>query len=774
MSKKDLPVREKITLAFFISELEGEYANSLCRELVDVARGNGVNLILFPGKTLQAPYQYQYQHNVIFDLASPVNVDGILFATGVLCNYITSQELVEFMDKFKKLPRLSLSVPVNGVPAVLIDNKSGLYETVVHLIEKHGRRRIAFLKGRENHPEAEERFQAYKAALKDKNIDFDENLVMQGDFTMFSVSDALKSLLEDRQVTFDAVVSANDEMALKVLEILQKKNIKVPEMVSVTGFDNIDASRFSSPPLTTVRQPYTVIIKHAFDMLMTEIREGKKLKNKTFQTVMTVRDSCGCLSQNISSISTKSSVEPEFTLSDKDYEIALNGFLEAEKDIITSFDLGWDDIERYITRMFHSLIRDRFTEDDSLRLVLEFNQRIKGNLLDDKEFTALGALLSRARNGIIPLIGSVQRKDAAEDFFHKVRTLLFDKIQRQNEARWDLHHTDIRLLREVLNTMISNINERSEALNHIIKQLRAMDIRSCYIYLYEKEIVHQKSQKWQKPGKVYLAMAYDDNRTLTESHRKKFMKTDEILCNTMLPKDRFLALLVAPLFFMEEQIGLIVCEYNERDNYLFESLFTEISCTLKLSTLIKTQEQIEARLRNALRELEEYNELLSKMSKTDELTGLYNRRGFLAMAHHSMELAARMSKNGVLFYADLDGLKSINDQYGHEEGDHAIIQTAGILRNTFRNADIIARLGGDEFVVLTINTSLPLVKNLTDRLQELIDEYNENSGKPYHISISMGAVSFISKDSVTIEELMSKADMLLYDQKRRKKKTKNC
>jgi len=95
---------------------------------------------------------------------------------------------------------------------------------------------------------------------------------------------------------------------------------------------------------------------------------------------------------------------------------------------------------------------------------------------------------------------------------------------------------------------------------------------------------------------------------------------------------------------------------------------------------------------------------LNNLSQTDELTGLYNRRGFISLTRSSLELAQRMGKSGLLFFIDMDGLKVINDSYGHEEGDIAIKEIANILRSAFRKSDIVARLGGDEFTVFTTDT----------------------------------------------------------------------
>ncbi|NLW48843.1 MAG: GGDEF domain-containing protein, partial [Firmicutes bacterium] len=172
----------------------------------------------------------------------------------------------------------------------------------------------------------------------------------------------------------------------------------------------------------------------------------------------------------------------------------------------------------------------------------------------------------------------------------------------------------------------------------------------------------------------------------------------------------------------------------------------------------------------AVKELAEYNEKLSNISQTDELTGLYNRRGFMNLANQNLRLARKRGKNGLLFFVDIDDLKQINDQYGHDEGDLAIKAVGVILAKTFRASDIIARLGGDEFTILATDSSLNILPKIEERLSKFTKEYNLQSGKPYQLSISIGAVPFQSYESVSLENLMSQADNILYKEKKRKRK----
>ena len=171
-----------------------------------------------------------------------------------------------------------------------------------------------------------------------------------------------------------------------------------------------------------------------------------------------------------------------------------------------------------------------------------------------------------------------------------------------------------------------------------------------------------------------------------------------------------------------------------------------------------------------LRERKRVEERLKAVSLTDELTGLNNRRGFFLLAEQAMKGAARNRMSASLFYLDLDSMKWINDNLGHEEGDLALRDTALILKRTFRDSDILGRLGGDEFVVLASETSpLSTPEPLRDRLKKELDNHNLHAHRRYELLISMGCAHFDPDSSVSVEELLKTADALMYEEKMKKK-----
>jgi len=163
---------------------------------------------------------------------------------------------------------------------------------------------------------------------------------------------------------------------------------------------------------------------------------------------------------------------------------------------------------------------------------------------------------------------------------------------------------------------------------------------------------------------------------------------------------------------------------------------------------------------------------MGSLALRDELTGVYNRRGFLALAERQLKLGRRSGRAILVFFADVDGLKQINDKFGHAEGDLALVRAAQVLEKTFRDSDVIARFGGDEFAVLALEVSGHSEATIRARLEQNLKELNARHSL-YTLSISLGAARFdpaSPRSPESIEQLMIRADEGMYEEKRQRSK----
>lgn len=158
---------------------------------------------------------------------------------------------------------------------------------------------------------------------------------------------------------------------------------------------------------------------------------------------------------------------------------------------------------------------------------------------------------------------------------------------------------------------------------------------------------------------------------------------------------------------------------------------------------------------------------LRYLALSDDLTCLYNRRGFYAAAAQQLKIARRQEKPAVLFFCDLDGLKTINDTFGHREGDFALVRTADALEEVFRESDVLARISGDEFAVLAMDLSRDYQQGILNRLQRSLRKAGKEELR-YELSVSVGAAWFDPQNPVSLGELMEQADRAMYAEKRRR------
>jgi diguanylate cyclase (GGDEF)-like protein len=167
-------------------------------------------------------------------------------------------------------------------------------------------------------------------------------------------------------------------------------------------------------------------------------------------------------------------------------------------------------------------------------------------------------------------------------------------------------------------------------------------------------------------------------------------------------------------------------------------------------------------------ELVKLRERLRSLSLVDDLTLLYNRRGFVTLARQQIKTANRMGRSLMLFFLDMDDLKAINDNHGHAQGDQAIKEAAMLLKATFRESDILCRFGGDEFLALAMEDGGD-AKVIMRRLEQNVEDWSNDAKRPYRLSFSVGAAVYSPAQPQTLEDLVAEADAAMYENKCAKK-----
>jgi diguanylate cyclase (GGDEF)-like protein len=215
---------------------------------------------------------------------------------------------------------------------------------------------------------------------------------------------------------------------------------------------------------------------------------------------------------------------------------------------------------------------------------------------------------------------------------------------------------------------------------------------------------------------------------------------DEILSTALAAQEQELAHILREV----DRISLTLNSMGPDTQILNQTLQRTVRCAIRQSLLDKE---------------------LRSLALTDGLTSLYNRRAFFALAGQQLKVTRRKAQGLLLFFADVNNLKEINDTYGHGEGDKAIVRAAQALEQTFRNSDVIARLGGDEFAVLALEASCEDQAAILRRLEKSLKESSANEHR-YDLSLSVGMARFDPKHPVSLGKLMSMADEAMYDEKK--------
>jgi DNA-binding LacI/PurR family transcriptional regulator/AraC-like DNA-binding protein len=286
------------TIGIFLND-SGTAGNFFLEELqkgfIDYAGEKDVNLVFLIGGRIDSPYVHEKNRNSIYDFPLNERIDGIICLSHMLSAFIDRERMKEFILKRSGVPILSSGLEIEGIPSMVIDNRAGMADLINHLILSHGRRRIAMIRGPGSAVDAEERYFAYLAALNAHGIPVDPALIIQSDFSISGGSNAVKVLLDQRRVAFDALVAANDDLALGAIHELAARNIKVPETVAVTGFVDSLNSRQSSPAITTVHQPIYEFARHAMEIMLGRLT-GSRLDTGCihYPAILKIRESCGC------------------------------------------------------------------------------------------------------------------------------------------------------------------------------------------------------------------------------------------------------------------------------------------------------------------------------------------------------------------------------------------------------------------------------------------------------------------------------------------------
>jgi len=424
------------TIALFIHETYGIYYQySIISGAHDAAREHNINLVFVCGSELNTHRLSFRSANTLYQWIDSENVDGVIIASS-LFNYVEQDLQQEFCDQLKPLPVRVLGKIQARAPNVVIDNTSGLRDVIRHLVKVHGYRRLAFVQGPEHNVDADERFGVYREVLAENDLPLDPDLVVPGNFRYKSGEEAVRILLDDRKVRFDALIGANDDMALGAMHALQARNIAIPEEVAIVGFDDTDSAAMMDPSLTTVHQPTYRQAHECVELMLKQIHGEATPDTFVLPAEAIFRRSCGCTPPSIPNITAPGPL-PAITHVRNEEED--NAFQWIKRDLNTTFDrvalmevLAIALPELGIRDCFLGLYADPKNLRGPVRLALQYEdgKRIVSN--DGPMYPSPQTMVRRIASGIQPRQLVIESLHFQDECFGFVALGLNDSLQQIN------------------------------------------------------------------------------------------------------------------------------------------------------------------------------------------------------------------------------------------------------------------------------------------------------------------------------------------------------
>lgn len=770
-------MKDKITVGVLIGNICASYADDLLNGLVHRAEDADcdVQTIVFMGAHANCfdelyyydgrnkEQKYLFQYNTVFDYAKLAKLDVLIVVFSSFYLYM-GETKEQFFQRFADLtiPIIVVGDEYEDYISVNSDNGDGIRKCMEHLIHNHGCKKIAYLGGpRENNRDAKERLEAYYQVMEENGLEIEDGMIAYGDYSANSAP--LFGKLLDDNPGIEAVVCANDTMALSGYEECKKRGLIPGTDIAITGFDDILEAKSVVPSLTTVEQ-------NAYDLGYMAMKTAEEVcqKDSNFDAVKIPvyfqhRESCG--KENVS----LEAVSPEMSEMESCEEIAKR----CSKEILENVSLYRisivedHNVLELLYRMFYHIIQVYLSEQE-IEYDIEFIDVSMHTLINSQKFAMdeFVAEFCRQMANIIFSGKDLNRKKKLSGLILHVLDYIQNMTVIETKNRIDTLQRNIWTTPFITRDMIANIDDDSQLYEALMERLRFMQVNDAYVFLLKEPRVNRSIRDWNCPEELLLVAKVENGVISTEDEPEVLNRENGFLdifswesCSNMA---------VYALFAGKRMYGILACEMTEDNITSMYSASLHIGSALQFIELTKRQREIQAELEQAMTEIKNKNDILNMLSEKDELTQLYNRRGFL---ENAMAILNGAKKDYILcIYADLDHLKQINDQFGHQEGDFAIKQAGQYLQESLKSMDVVGRIGGDEFAALAVIKNESMAMEIRDKIILKSKLFNQSSDKPYYVELSIGyAVSKWSED-LELNQMLSTADLMLYESKAKKRK----
>ena len=577
-------------------------------------RDQGANLICYPGRLVRSPVEFEAQRNVIYNMVDRQRVDGLVIMGG-LNAWVSLEDTYAFLERFNPMPMVTTGIVLDGIPGVTVDNYRGMYLVVQHLITEHQCRRIAFIRGQANHQEALDRYQAYLDVLAEHNIAFDPELVYQGNFKESGGVEGARTLLDERQVQFDALAAASDNMAIGAMKTFQKRGMRIPEVVAVVGVNGEDQGLVITPPLTTAplhffEQAYQATLL-VFDQLAGETVPPKVV----LPTRLLVRQSCGCADPLIIHAQADPHTEPQHSFIEENRLLENLVFGEEEPQLRLPVEDPLRQVFPALLKAFLDEIhggkrRSRLSPGKTKtgRSFLEqLSAALQSTAGSSDSFTRWHEIISVLRQFALSQLSDPAARLRVENLVQQARIVIGETARRHYAYQVVQADEKLHILGEINQSMsiITSIHELTGALE---RSLELLKIPRCYLFLYEDPA--------DPAGMARFVFGYENHQRIQLPAAECLFPATCLLPDGLLQPGRSHSLVVEPLFFREDQLGYAIFEGSPDEEAIYEILGGQISASLKRTILTERNIRLFDEALEARKIAEQANLLKSRFLST--------------------------------------------------------------------------------------------------------------------------------------------------------------
>lgn len=632
-------------IAVIIAGIDEGYQNTILNGIERFSSNNSINVASFVSFSgVMGNQRHDAGEFNIFNLPDFKKFDGAILLTNTIAYEPVVTDILERI-KSAGIPAVSIDNDIPDFYHIGIDNGQAMREITEHMIHEHGYRTFNYISGPKDNPESIARLNSFLKVLEENNIPIEEERIFYGDFRSPSGREAVTEFLNSELSLPQALICANDVMAVSAMIALNSAGINVPEDIAVSGFDNTYSAQNYPTELTSVARPLKSSGELACQILLNHFQNIKQQRSIILNMHPRYTESCGCAGN----------------------------------------DCNFNDIKR------------------------------------------------------------VKRQNY------------------KNYAKYESASENLSLLNRMSCQLVEcdTLKDYTNSLKPFIQEINAEEFYLCICDDWDKDSSHTEegfrdfTVKGYTPT-IHVPLAYQ-NGTFTELDD---FSSQDILPGMFRPTKKGRFYYFIPIHFRERCLGYMAIMNSD---FPLESSMFQTWC-ITISNMLENIRKI-IYLDYAVHKLD-------NLYTVDTLSGIYNRNGFVRETQTAFNECKINKKPVMLMFLDMDDLKYLNDNFGHGAGDKAIKATANAIYKACKSNEIYCRFGGDEFIIFGADYTEEMAKALTDTINKYISESKNIIPIDYTLSASIGYYITIPEDNDDIFQLVTIADNVMYETKKRKKNSK--